>query len=69
MDHYLKIWSLEKPEIKDAIEKSYWYRKATSKKSFATVRISFPEFSTRDIHLNYVDCVKWFSDLILSKVS
>jgi polycomb protein EED len=66
MDHYIKMWNLNNPKIQKAIEDSETFTNKT--KSFPTCLINFPDFTTRDIHTNYVDCIKWFGDLVLSKV-
>jgi len=67
MDHSLKVWRFDTECINEAIKKSYTHDIVTSKKAFPTELCHFPDFSTRDIHRNYVDCCKWFGDFVLSK--
>lgn len=66
MDHSLKIWNFSK-DVMAAIELSKTYNDIVARKSFPTVKKHFPTFSTRDIHRNYVDCVSWYGNFVLSK--
>jgi len=67
MDHSLKFWSLEKPKVKQAIADSRKYNAEQTKTTFNTLAVHYPEFTTRDVHRNYVDCCVWLGDLVLSK--
>lgn len=68
MDHTIKMWHLNTPIIQNAVQKSKFYDINTLQSQFKTIHESIPAVSTRNIHQNYVDCIKHYGDLILSKV-
>lgn len=67
-DHMLAIWDLKTPDITSTIAKSRHYNANENSRQIKTVLHLFPMFKTRSIHSNYIDCVQWVNDFILSKV-
>ncbi|KAK9907286.1 hypothetical protein WJX75_000704 [Coccomyxa subellipsoidea] len=64
MDNTVKIWNME--GALEHIESSFHYS-ADSGNVFATKFLACPRFSSHKVHNNYVDCVRFIGDLILSK--
>lgn len=67
-DHMIAIWDIATDEIYLAIQLSKRYDKQNGKRTFKTVYQPYPIFATRGIHRNYVDCVQWHGDMVISKV-
>jgi len=65
MDHNIRVWKITKRlEIVMRLSHSY---DQNSSRAFPTFKLQFADYMCRDVHQNYVDCGKWFGDLILSK--
>lgn len=67
MDHNLKVWKMDSDEIQAAIDSSETYFDSKRTRSFPTLHVHFSDFTTRAIHRNYVDSVKFFGESFLSK--
>ncbi|VUZ41211.1 unnamed protein product, partial [Hymenolepis diminuta] len=69
MDHHIKIWKLDTVDIKNAIKASKTFKSAAENegKPFPTLQQHYPDYSTQEPHGNYVDCVRWFGGLVISK--
>lgn len=67
MDNSIKIWDLKQSGLLEALDRSETFHMQPNSTPFPTLFLHFPIFSTSSVHKNYVDCVRFFGDLILSK--
>ncbi|XP_065649956.1 polycomb protein eed-A isoform X3 [Hydra vulgaris] len=40
---------------------------SSTERIFHTLNVHYPEYTTREVHRNYVDCCVWLGDLVISK--
>lgn len=65
MDNTIKIWSLDSESILRATAKSD--KEWDQLTPFRPAEEQWPAFSTNHVHSDYVDCVRWIGDLLLTK--
>lgn len=63
MDSAVKIWSYT--DFRTVVEDSNSWGEEPSR--FTTRYVQYPIFSSSKVHGNYVDCIRWLGDLLLSK--
>jgi polycomb protein EED len=71
MDNTVKVWELDSEAVQLAIQTgrktSSMSIKEEDAERFHAPFIQFPAFTTRRVHTDYVDCVRWVGDLLMTK--
>lgn len=64
MDNHIKVWDLTSFES-NLIESDDW--DASLGAAFPIRHVAVPNFSAEGVHWNYVDCIRWLGNYLLSK--
>lgn len=65
-DKTIKIWNLEDPQISHAIDLSYTEPRRQNNLAFLTLSLQKPIYSTESVHNDFIYCVSFYGNLILS---
>ena len=65
MDNAVKVWSTRGKKVSRAIEDSELWEDEIVE--FPTAQVRAPEFSTFHAHNHFVDCVRYFGEIVFSK--
>ncbi|KAK9892965.1 hypothetical protein WA026_023022 [Henosepilachna vigintioctopunctata] len=68
MDYSLKLRRLDKYNMKDALKQPYLWNANRNSRPFDSLNVHFPDFYTRYMYRNDVDCVKRFGDFVFIAV-
>ncbi|CBY09832.1 unnamed protein product [Oikopleura dioica] len=66
MDHAVIIWDISSRHAQLALKASRVFDMKMSNRPFPTMRLT-PIFITKEVHSNYIDCVRWYEGFIVSK--
>jgi WD40 repeat protein len=66
-DKTIRIWDITQGRVPEALQASQKYSPTQHRESFQPLFVEFPIFATDKVHINYVDCVAFVGDAILSR--
>lgn len=67
MDKSIRLWEVGKSRVSEAVKASQKMSHADDRLAFHPLCEQFPYFATYKAHVNFVDCVQFLGDMILSK--
>jgi WD40 repeat protein len=67
IDKSIRLWKIDTTRVTEAVQASQKLTPTGNRESFHPLCEQFPYFATLKAHLNFVDCVQFLGDMILSK--
>lgn len=67
VDKSIRLWNLNDGKVKEALQASTSLNSPHDRQSFHPAMPQFPYFVTHKVHINFVDCVQFIGDMLLSK--
>jgi polycomb protein EED len=67
IDKSIRLWKVWDTRVAEALQASQKWTPSETRDSFHPLCEQFPYFATYKVHLNFVDCVQFLGDMVLSK--